>query len=59
MTPKCQSNVHCHIQHDAMCFAPWPQIAPNNVLNLVCFDLLNYYINVYQKVGKYKSCFIV
>jgi hypothetical protein len=49
MTPKCKSNVHCNAQHDAMCFAPWPQIMLDVVvLNLICFDMLNEWDNVYS-----------
>jgi len=49
MTQKSKSSVHCNTQRDVMCFVPWPQIALDvTILNLICFDLLNDWINVYS-----------
>jgi hypothetical protein len=49
MTPKCKTSVHCNTQHDATCFVPRPQIMLDIVvLNLVCFDMLNDWDNVYS-----------
>jgi hypothetical protein len=49
MTRKRKSNVHYNIQHDVMCFVPWPQIMLDvTILNLICFDLLNDWIKVYS-----------
>jgi hypothetical protein len=49
MTSKYKNNVHYNIQQDALCFAPWPQIALDAItLNSIYFDLHNDWINVYS-----------